>query len=85
MANTQSPLLQELERATDSHDIKDLLSVLFRREISYSSNKVAKSIKIMRRMQLDDMEKASRLMLMASEIQTKVHEKNNFIARLRLD
>ncbi|GJW54557.1 hypothetical protein Tco_0098642 [Tanacetum coccineum] len=105
MANTQSPLLQELARATDSHDIRDLLSVLFRREViqdsqkmqdyhrlsnelregvrlrdkyinylqmSYNFNKVAKSIEIMRRMQLDDMEKASRLMLMAREIQTKL-------------
>ncbi|GJR18992.1 hypothetical protein Tco_0967519 [Tanacetum coccineum] len=54
-------------------------------QMSYSSDEVLESIEIMRSMQLDDMEKASRLLLMAREIQTKVHEKNNFIVRLRLD
>nr|GEY79550.1 hypothetical protein [Tanacetum cinerariifolium] len=51
----------------------------------HSSNEVVKSIEIMRRMQVDDMETTSRLMLMAREMQTKVHEKNNFIMRLRFD
>ncbi|GJZ10462.1 hypothetical protein Tco_0545221 [Tanacetum coccineum] len=49
-----------------------------------SSNEVGESIEVMRRMQLDDMETASCLMLMAREMQTKVHEKNNFIVRLSL-
>ncbi|GKE06732.1 hypothetical protein Tco_1398750 [Tanacetum coccineum] len=117
MANTQTPLLQELLRAADSYDIKDQLPVLFRREVVEDSHKmhdyrrlssklreavrmedeyinelqmldsskeVLKGIEIMRRMQLDDMEKASRLLLMAREIQTKLHEKNNFIRKLRL-
>ncbi|GKC49576.1 hypothetical protein Tco_1072321 [Tanacetum coccineum] len=38
-----------------------------------SSEEVLEGIVIMRHMQLDDMEKASRLLLMATEIQTKVH------------
>ncbi|GJT71921.1 hypothetical protein Tco_1031207 [Tanacetum coccineum] len=49
-----------------------------------SSEEVLEGIEIMRRMQLGDMEKASRLLLMAREIQTKVHEKNSFILKLRL-
>ncbi|GKC45444.1 hypothetical protein Tco_1063166, partial [Tanacetum coccineum] len=47
-----------------------------------SSNEVVESIEIMRRMQLDDMQMDSRLMLIAREMHEKVHEKNNFIARL---
>ncbi|GKB64918.1 hypothetical protein Tco_0921104 [Tanacetum coccineum] len=73
MANTSTPLLQELARAADSDDIRDQLLVLFTTE----------SIEILKRVQLDDMEKASRLLLMVREIQSKVFEKNTFIARLR--
>ncbi|GJR20424.1 hypothetical protein Tco_0968951 [Tanacetum coccineum] len=47
------------------------------------SNEVFESIQITKRMQLDDMEKASRLMLMAREVQNKVYEKNSFIRKLR--
>ncbi|GKD20269.1 hypothetical protein Tco_1221972 [Tanacetum coccineum] len=53
--------------------------------IKDSSNEVVESIEIMRRMQLDDMQAASRLMLMAREMQDKVHEKTNFIVTLRLN
>ncbi|GJS29778.1 hypothetical protein Tco_0490398 [Tanacetum coccineum] len=49
-----------------------------------SSEELLEGIEIMRCMQFDDMEKASRLLLMAREIQTKVHEKNSFIRKLRL-
>ncbi|GJR27189.1 hypothetical protein Tco_1103421 [Tanacetum coccineum] len=51
-------------------------------QMSNSSNEVVKSIEIMRRMHVDDMETASCLMLMAREMQTKVHEKKIFIMRL---
>ncbi|GJY21901.1 hypothetical protein Tco_0394467 [Tanacetum coccineum] len=44
---------------------------------------IVESIEIMRRMQVDDMEKDSRLRVTAREIQTKVHEKNCFIVKLR--
>ncbi|GJS47648.1 hypothetical protein Tco_0597769 [Tanacetum coccineum] len=112
MANTELPLLEELARDADSHDIKDfqreviedskkmqdyymLLSdmretVRMRDEyinelrMINRSNEVGESIEVMRRMQLDDMETASRLMLMAREMQTKVYEKNNFVVRLML-
>nr|GEX56394.1 hypothetical protein [Tanacetum cinerariifolium] len=47
------------------------------------SDEVVDSIEILKRVQLDDMEKASRLLLMAREIQTKVLKKNTYIARLR--
>ncbi|GJY08463.1 hypothetical protein Tco_0375517 [Tanacetum coccineum] len=49
-----------------------------------NSNDVADSIEIMRRMQHDDIEKASRLMVMAREMQTTVHEKK-VTMWLRLD
>ncbi|GJR01100.1 hypothetical protein Tco_0524084 [Tanacetum coccineum] len=52
-------------------------------QIFHMSDEVVESIKILRRMQLDDMEKASRLLLMAREIHYKVYEKNTFIANLR--
>ncbi|GKB76603.1 hypothetical protein Tco_0943498 [Tanacetum coccineum] len=52
-------------------------------QIFHMSDEVVESIKILRRMQLDDMEKASRLLLMAREIHNKVYEKNTFIANLR--
>ncbi|GKE22913.1 hypothetical protein Tco_1434425 [Tanacetum coccineum] len=41
------------------------------------------TIKMMRRMQLDDMEKASRLLLMARETQLKLYEKTRFIVKMR--
>ncbi|GKE18599.1 hypothetical protein Tco_1426176 [Tanacetum coccineum] len=82
MANTNMPLFRELAHAADSHDIRDQLLVLFRREVvkirdGYinelemrdSCDEVVEAIKIMRRMQLDDMEKASRLLLMVREAQ----------------
>ncbi|GJY39722.1 hypothetical protein Tco_0426086 [Tanacetum coccineum] len=47
------------------------------------SDAVCESVAIMRRMQVDDMQVASRLMLMATEMQMKVCEKNSFISRLR--
>ncbi|GJT77617.1 hypothetical protein Tco_1044342 [Tanacetum coccineum] len=50
---------------------------------SYMFDEVVESIQILKQIQLDDMEKASRLLLMAREVQNKVFEKNTFIARLR--
>nr|GEV19895.1 hypothetical protein [Tanacetum cinerariifolium] len=47
------------------------------------SDEVIDSIEILKRVQVNDMEKASRLLLMAREIQTKVFKKNTFIARIR--
>nr|GEW58852.1 hypothetical protein [Tanacetum cinerariifolium] len=46
-------------------------------------NEVLENIEIVKRVQLDDMEKASHLLLMAREIQSKVFEKNTFNTRLR--
>nr|GFD24203.1 hypothetical protein [Tanacetum cinerariifolium] len=40
MANTEFPLLQELARAADSHDIRDQLAVLFQREVIEDSKKM---------------------------------------------
>ncbi|GKE33181.1 hypothetical protein Tco_1452503 [Tanacetum coccineum] len=92
MANTHTLLLQELSRAADSHATNDQLSMLFRREVAKDSQKahefrscdeILESIEIMRRMQLDDIEKASRFLLMARETQSKTHEKNTFIVKMR--
>ncbi|GJU21622.1 hypothetical protein Tco_1154964 [Tanacetum coccineum] len=116
MANIGRLLFYKLYCAANSRDIRDQLSVLFRREVSKDlvkiekyfklsdelrigverrdgyiselqiydmSKEVLKSIEILRLMQVDDMEKASRLALMAREIQDKVYEKNTFITKLR--
>ncbi|GJX60496.1 hypothetical protein Tco_0291886 [Tanacetum coccineum] len=56
MNNAQSPLLQELARAADSHNIKDQLLVLFEREVIEA---------------IDDIQMASRLIVTAGEMQTK--------------
>ncbi|GJV66029.1 hypothetical protein Tco_1476857 [Tanacetum coccineum] len=78
MANLHTPLLKESSCAANSNDIRNQLLVLSRRKLlkihknaRLSSDEVLKSIEIMRSMQLDDMEKASHLLLMAREIQTK--------------
>ncbi|GJV05181.1 hypothetical protein Tco_1338750 [Tanacetum coccineum] len=52
-------------------------------KMSYSCDDILESVDIMRRMQLDDMEKASRLLLMARETQLKMHEKSMFVVKLR--
>ncbi|GKC51946.1 hypothetical protein Tco_1074691 [Tanacetum coccineum] len=82
MTNTSTPLLQELARAADFDDIMDqlLLRKGVRMRDSYirelwtsdMSNEVVYSIEILKRVQLDVMEKASRLLLMVREIQSKV-------------
>ncbi|GJV43204.1 hypothetical protein Tco_1427740 [Tanacetum coccineum] len=40
MSNTGSPLFRELARAADSDDVRDQLSVLFRREIAEDLKKM---------------------------------------------
>nr|GEU33564.1 reverse transcriptase domain-containing protein [Tanacetum cinerariifolium] len=51
-------------------------------KMSRSSDDVIGTIKMLRRMQLRDMEKASRLLLMARETQLKAHEKTSFIVKM---
>ncbi|GJX30556.1 hypothetical protein Tco_0238635 [Tanacetum coccineum] len=85
-------LLRELAGAADSTDIRDQLPVLmrdayieeFQRLQMYdNSDEVIESIEILKGMQVDDMEKTSRLILLAREVQNRVYEKNNFITKLR--
>ncbi|GKF91765.1 hypothetical protein Tco_0275466 [Tanacetum coccineum] len=85
MANTGMLLLQELARAADYDDIRDQLLVLFTREVAEDTEKKEnyRRLSCELRNGLDDMEKASRLLLMAREIQSKVFEKNTSIARQR--
>ncbi|GKA43722.1 hypothetical protein Tco_0736446 [Tanacetum coccineum] len=73
------PLLEELSRVVDSHGTKDQLIVMFQREVAKDAGKVRE---FRRRMQLHDMEKASRLLLMARETQLKAHEKTSFIVKM---
>ncbi|GKB87854.1 hypothetical protein Tco_0960126 [Tanacetum coccineum] len=82
-----SPLFRELTRVADSDNAKDQLSVLFRREVVEDSKKMEYFYKLSNELRetLDDMQAASRLMLMARETQDKVHEKTNFIVTLRLN
>nr|GEV29778.1 hypothetical protein [Tanacetum cinerariifolium] len=79
MANIGRPLFHELSRAANSNDIRDQ----FELQISDMSKEVLESIEILRLMQVDDIEKASHLALMAREIHDKVYEKNTFITKLR--
>ncbi|GKD56695.1 hypothetical protein Tco_1290082 [Tanacetum coccineum] len=48
-----------------------------------SCNDALGTIKMLSRMQLDDMKKVARLLLMARETQIKMDEKNGFIMRMR--
>ncbi|GKA82778.1 hypothetical protein Tco_0789526 [Tanacetum coccineum] len=50
---------------------------------SRSCDDALKTIKMLSHMQLDDMEKAARLLLMVSDTQIKVDEKASFIMRMR--
>ncbi|GKF60557.1 hypothetical protein Tco_0177343 [Tanacetum coccineum] len=71
MSNRESPLFQELARVADSLDIRDqLMRDEYMKELQMipRSDVVGESVEIMRRMQVDDTEAASRLMLMATEM-----------------
>ncbi|GJR22638.1 hypothetical protein Tco_0971165 [Tanacetum coccineum] len=92
LANDLKEAQDHISSVADSTDIKDQLSVLFRREVNEESEKmrdyrsfdeVIESIDILKGIQVDDKEKASRLILMAMEVQNRVYEKNNFITKLR--
>nr|GEX93096.1 helitron helicase-like domain-containing protein [Tanacetum cinerariifolium] len=70
--------LEDMQRITFRDEDRDELLVLFTREVTEDTEKMENY-----REMLDDMETTSRLLLMARDIQTKVFEKNIFIARLR--
>ncbi|GKE50879.1 hypothetical protein Tco_1486035, partial [Tanacetum coccineum] len=79
---------EDLEKMEDYFKLSDELRIGVEMrdgyiQISDMSKEVLESIENLRRMQVDDMEKASRLALMAREIQDKVYEKNTFITKLR--
>nr|GEX06195.1 hypothetical protein [Tanacetum cinerariifolium] len=50
-----------------------------------SSDEVRKSVEMMKGMQVDDMQKTSRLLLMAEEVQNKVYEKNFLIIKASVE
>ncbi|GJY10492.1 hypothetical protein Tco_0378677 [Tanacetum coccineum] len=90
MANPHTPFLKELPRDADSNDIKDQLSVLFQRVVAEDSQKMQDyrrlSSELREAVRMRDGYICELQMSDSSdEIQTKVHEKNNFILRLRLD
>nr|GEX67005.1 hypothetical protein [Tanacetum cinerariifolium] len=70
--------LRESVRTSDGY-IKEMHKL----QMYDSSDEVLESIKILKSMQVDDMEKASRLIFMAREVQNRVYEKNSFIRKLR--
>nr|GEZ09078.1 hypothetical protein [Tanacetum cinerariifolium] len=88
----QKEAAEDLKKMQDYYMLFDELSETIRMRdaciielrTNYSSNEVVESIEILRLMHLDDTQAAPRLMLMAREMQDKVHEKNRFVARLRL-
>ncbi|GKC63429.1 hypothetical protein Tco_1096027 [Tanacetum coccineum] len=83
------PLPRELADATGSTDVKDQLrrdayiEEFQRLEMYNSSDEVIETIEILKGMQVDDMEKASRLILMAREIRNRVYQIYDFITKLR--
>ncbi|GKE26645.1 hypothetical protein Tco_1442029 [Tanacetum coccineum] len=95
--NDQLLVLFRRKVAEDSHKVQEfrrlsseLREVVRMRDryinelkLSNSCDEILESIEIMRRMQLDDIEKASRLLLMARETQLKMHVKKTFIIKMR--
>ncbi|GJU81859.1 hypothetical protein Tco_1284224 [Tanacetum coccineum] len=71
-------LSSELRAAVRRRDRYIIELVLYR-----SYDDTLGTIKMLSRMQLDDMEKAARLLLMARETQIKVDKKTGFIMRMR--
>ncbi|GJV96898.1 hypothetical protein Tco_1548475 [Tanacetum coccineum] len=87
-ANEESEKMHDYRRLSDelreSIRMRDAYIEEFQRLQMYdSSDEVIESIEILKGMQVNDMEKASRLILMAREIQNRVYEKYNFITKLR--
>ncbi|GKC29336.1 hypothetical protein Tco_1036630 [Tanacetum coccineum] len=88
----QREAVEDLKKMQDYYRLSGELSETIRMRDAYiielhtkcGSNEFVESIKILRHMQLDDTQAASRLMLMAREMRDKVNEKNHFVARLRL-
>ncbi|GKD71400.1 hypothetical protein Tco_1325490 [Tanacetum coccineum] len=78
LSNPTHRLSTELRQAVRMRD-----RYIDEHKMSYSCDDILESVDIMRRMQLDDMEKASRLLLMARETQLKMHEKSMFVVKLR--
>nr|GEZ35769.1 hypothetical protein [Tanacetum cinerariifolium] len=70
MANTGTSLLQELALVADYDDIRDQIVVLFSMEVVEDTEKMKNYRQLSGQLRngLDDMEKASHLLLMAREI-----------------
>nr|GEX02195.1 hypothetical protein [Tanacetum cinerariifolium] len=72
------------DELTESVRMRDAYIEEFQRLQMYdTSDEVIESIQILKGMQVDDMKKASQLILMIREVQDRVYEKNNFITKLR--
>nr|GFA39762.1 hypothetical protein [Tanacetum cinerariifolium] len=88
-----SPLLEELARSAESNATKlsSKLGKAVRRRDGYvvelrasrSCDDPIGNIKMLSHMQLNDMEKAARLLLMVRDTQIKMDEKTSFIMRMR--
>ncbi|GJR71537.1 hypothetical protein Tco_0083902 [Tanacetum coccineum] len=84
-------VVEDTRKVRDFHRLSSELKEAVRRRDGYvvelrasrSYDDALGTIKILSRMQLDDMEKAARLLLMARETQIKVDEKTYFIMRMR--
>ncbi|GJS87602.1 hypothetical protein Tco_0770238 [Tanacetum coccineum] len=86
MANIRQPLFHKLSRAVDSHDIRDQLSVLFRREVAKGLVKIEDYFKLSDELRIGvDMRDGYIIELQISDMskEDKVYEKNTFIAKLR--
>ncbi|GJX35012.1 hypothetical protein Tco_0246569 [Tanacetum coccineum] len=76
MSNAQSPLLQELARAADSHNIKDQLLVLLEREVIKDRQNMQNYYRLSNKLNeaINDIQMVSRLMVTAGEMQTKIDD-----------
>ncbi|GJS68777.1 hypothetical protein Tco_0683342 [Tanacetum coccineum] len=86
MANIDRPLFHELSHAAVSHDIKDQLLVLFRREVSKELVKIEDYFKLSDELRIGvEMRDGYTNEIQRSDMsnEDKVYEKNTFIAKLR--
>ncbi|GJY22628.1 hypothetical protein Tco_0396286 [Tanacetum coccineum] len=87
----QREVVEDVGKVTEFHRLSSEMREAVRRRDGYisklkmsrSCDDALRTIEMLRRMQLDDMEKASYLLLMTMKTQLKAHENTRFIAKMR--
>nr|GEW55541.1 hypothetical protein [Tanacetum cinerariifolium] len=90
MANTCTPLLQEIARAANSDDITDQLVVLFSKEAFIGELELlaykfvpGKMAEFMKEIQDKDIPNLMKLQILGREFELRVREKDLFIEKLK--